>query len=400
MQPDEAIDTGLLCIGSGPAGVAAAMAYREAGGTGRVLVVSDDEEPPYERPPLSKGLLRGEPPGTATPLHDARDYLAHGIELRLADPATALDPMSRTATLRSGAIVAYRACVLASGAGPVRPDVPGAHLPGTHVLRSLSDARALLRAAAGARAAIVIGSGFVGCEAAASLAMRGVAVTLISPEDAPQRSRLGPWAGVRISRWLSEAGVRLELGEKLASLEQRAADLRATTESGKVVTAQVVVLAAGISPRVDLARGAALALHEGRVAVDAHMRTSAPALFAVGDVAYAHNASAGRALAVEHWGDALRMGEVAGHMAAGHDDSWGDVPGFWSTIGDRTLKYAAWGDGWDDAQVTERADQSFAVRYSKQGDLVGVLSFGWDEQYDAASDEIQRAALASVGGAS
>jgi 3-phenylpropionate/trans-cinnamate dioxygenase ferredoxin reductase subunit len=400
MQPDEAIDTGLLCIGSGPAGIAAAMAYREAGGTGRVLVISDDDEPPYERPPLSKDFLRGDAPGEATPLHDPRDYLGHGIELRLSDPVTVLDPASRTATLCSGAVIAYRSCVLATGAEPVRPDVPGADLPGVHVLRSLSDARALLDAVVPARSAVVIGSGFVGCEAAASMAMRGVAVTLISPQDAPQRSRLGPWAGDRISRWLQEAGVRLKLGETLAVLEEGAPGLRATTESGTLVSADVVVMAAGISPRADLARSAALTLHEGRIVVDAHMQTSAPSIFAVGDVAFAENRSAGRSLAVEHWGDALRMGEVAGHVAAGQGDSWGEVPGFWSTIGDRTLKYAAWGDGWDDAQVTERADGSFAVRYRKDGILVGVLSFDWDEQYDAAGDQIQRAAADRTVGAS
>jgi NADPH-dependent 2,4-dienoyl-CoA reductase/sulfur reductase-like enzyme len=137
-----------------------------------------------------------------------------------------------------------------------------------------------------------------------------------------------------------------------------------------------------VEPEAGIAAGAGLAVEAGRVRVDAHMRSSAAGVLAAGDVAFAFNAAAGRHLAVEHWGEALAMGQVAGRTAAGLEASWAEVPGFWSTIGDRTLKYAAWGDGFDDASLVDHGGGAFTVWYSHQGVTVGVLTHDADHDYE------------------
>ena len=155
-----------------------------------------------------------------------------------------------------------------------------------------------------------------------------------------------------------------------------------TSTGGASLTAELILTAAGATPESALAQQAGLKLADGRIVVDERMATDWPGVFAAGDVAFAHNAAAGRSLRVEHWGEALRMGEVAGRNAAGGDDSWSDVPGFWSQIGDHTIKYAAWGDGYDSADLVEHAGGGFTVWYARDGKAVGVLTVNADDDYE------------------
>ena len=375
-------DAGLVVIGSGPAGVSAATAYREAGGRGPVRLVTADQDLPYERPPLSKDVLRGEAGAEETFLNDPGFYRDHDIEIVLASPVAALLPDESAIRFEDGRTIAYDSCVLATGSKPIRPNLPGAD--SAHVLRSRRDAMGLADAAARATTAVVAGSGFIGCEAAASLAARGIGVTLVTEEARPQEARLGAWAGDRIAAWLREAGVELVGADRLAEI--MAGSVR--TEGGARYPADLVLLATGVKPMAGLAEGAGLAMQDGRVLVTADLRTSVPSVLAAGDVAYAVNASAGRAISVEHWGDALAMGEIAGRVAAGESAEWDQAPGFWSTIGDRTLKYAAWGDGYDDVRV-DADDEGFTVRYGRDGELVGVLTHERDADYESGQSDVQ-----------
>jgi len=330
----------LLIVGGGPAAFAAARGYRDAGGDGEITLFTPELAVPYQRPPLSKEFLRGELDEAELPIEDEGWYRRHGIEVRLGGEVESLDPAARTLTLGTGETYAYDACVLATGAEPSVLPIPGATEEGVLLLRSLATARVLRDRAATARTALVVGSGFIGCEAAASLAMRGVSVTLQSDEDVAHATRLGPEAGRRIQRWLEDLGVALQLGQLVERLGE----------------ADLILLAGGAQPRAGLAQAAGLTTHEGRIVVDAHMRTSADGVYAAGDVVYAYNAAAQRHLAVEHWGEALHMGEIAGRTIAGEDSQWDVAPGFWSTIGERTLKYAAWGDGFDETRLVEDGD--------------------------------------------
>src|SRR6201999_3262482 len=218
----------------------------------------------------------------------------------------------------------------------------------------------------------VAGSGFIGCEAAAPLAMRGVAVTIATLESAPQVARLGPEVATEITAWLEALGVELLAEAELAELRpagDRATRARFTDRHE--VTVDRVLLALGVERNDGLAAAAGFAVENG-IQVDASMRTADPRVLAAGDVAFAFNASAGRRLLVEHWGEALNMGAVAGRTMAGEEAAWDAAPGFWSTIGERTIKYAGWGDGWDEQRFEPAADGAFACWYGRDGELVGV----------------------------
>jgi NADPH-dependent 2,4-dienoyl-CoA reductase/sulfur reductase-like enzyme len=212
-------------------------------------------------------------------------------------------------------------------------------------------------------------------------------VTLVSEEPVPQADRLGADAGDRIAAWLRDAGVTLILDAGVEAIEDAR---RVRVAGGLELDSDVVLLATGVVANSELAEALGLELHNGAVPVDASMRTENPFLSAAGDVAWALNSCARRRLRVEHWGDALAQGLVAGRALAGEDAEWNEVPGFWSTIGSHTLKYAAWGDGFDEDRLVDHGDGAFTVWYSRDGVAVGVLTHERDQDYDRGRELIAR----------
>ena len=275
--------------------------------------------------------------------------------------------------------------MLATGSEPKALPVPGATEEWVLLLRSLATARVLRDRAANSTSAIVVGSGFIGCEAAASLAMRGVNTTLVTDEGIPHETRLGEAAGRRIQGWLEDLGVELVLGGGV----EHFADHAVHVSGREPIRGDLVLMAAGVQPCAGLASDAGLEIADGRVKTDAQMRTSDEHVYAAGDVAFAYNAAAQRHLAVEHWGEALNMGEVAGRTIAGERAQWDVAPGFWSTIGEHTLKYVAWGDGYDEAHLIEHDNGAFTVWYAQQGTTVGVLTHEADEDYEKGRELIE-----------
>ena len=380
----------LLVVGGGPAGLAAARAYRAAGGKGGVAIVTDEHRMPYNRPPLTKDLLRGESTEDELPIEDEAWLVEHDVRL-VSGRAAALDPAARTVVLSGGRELHYRSCVLATGAEPTRLPVPGADHPAVRVIRTLDHVRELTARLRGGDAVVVIGSGFIGCEIAASLRRRGHEVTLVSDEQEPNAARLDREAAERIHRWLDEEGVELDLGAEVEEIAARDGVLE--VRAGAVrARGRIVVMAAGVAPRTELATSAGLELSSGAVPVDTSMRTLREGLYAAGDVAFAENASAGRRLRVEHWGDALAQGEVAGTAAAGQPARWDAVPGFWSTIGSHTLKYAAWGDGFEQSRLEDHGDGAFTAWYGRESAIVGVLAHEADEDYERGRELIAEGA--------
>lgn len=385
MQHEQAT---VVVIGGGPAGASAARGYREAGGTGRVVVLSADRAAPYFRPALSKEFLRKEFDETDLPIEEQSFYDGHDIELHLHEPVEALWPDEHLVRTQSGRTFGYQRCILATGARPSSL-LSGADRESVRTLRSLDSAGTLRAMTERASTVAVVGAGFIGCEAAVSLARRGKTVTLTAPDDLPQQRRLGEVAGGRILGWLHEENIRTELSAKVAHIadgpELQLAD-------GRTIDSEIVLLATGIRPRVELAANAGLATAQGRVATDARMRSTAPDVYAAGDVALANNATAGRPLLVEHWGEALAMGELAGRNAAGADEVWDNPPGFWTDLGGRALKYAAWGDGYDEARVHEHGAGAFTIWYGSSGVCVGVLTHGADEDYERGTELVSEGA--------
>jgi len=379
-------EPGLIVIGSGPAGVGAAEAFRTHNDTLPVRLISTDPARPYERPPLSKDFLRGETDDVA--LHPPSWFAERGIELVLGVELDRIEPDADFVVI-DGERHPYRALVLATGAAPSPLPVAGGER--ALQLRSLSDAEQLRTAASNAQSAVVVGAGFIGCEAAVSLARRGVSVTLVAPQQFPQEKRLGPDAGRQLLKLVEQAGVRYLGGVSVDAIHDDAVQL----DSGVHLEYDLVLAATGVAPNSGAAEAAGLDIESSRVLVGADMRTSAANIFAAGDVALAHNVTAGRRIATEHWGDSAAQGEIAGASAAGADAEWDGVPGFWTTIGDSDVKYHAWGDGHEHARLLLH-DDGFTVWYERDDVTVGVLTLNADDDYELGERLIKDGSPAPV----
>ncbi len=378
----------ILIVGGGPAAQAAAGAYREAGGEGSVTILAAEQRLPYERPPLTKGYLRGESGPDDLPIEPAGWYFDRDIEVRRGAEVSGLDLDAGRATTTRGETHSFDRVLLATGSRPKVPPLPGADGPGVRTIRNVVDSELLAEHAG--ESIIVVGSGFIGCEAAASLAMLGGEVTMATLEAGPQLERLGEEVAGRIRGWLEDYGVTLLAEAKLAEIVTTEGVL-ACFEDGREASAAGVLVAMGVDRNDGLAASAGVEVDDG-VLVDAAMVSSDQRLLAAGDVAYAENDTAGRRLRVEHWGEALAMGAVAGTTLAGGSARWSAAPGFWSEIGGHTLKYAGWGEGFDEVRFEAGEDGAFVASYGRGGELVAVLAHENDEAYETGQRRIEERA--------
>jgi 3-phenylpropionate/trans-cinnamate dioxygenase ferredoxin reductase component len=382
----------VVIVGAGPGGLATARSYREHGGSAEVTLIGEEPWLPYRRPPLTKEFMRGALAQDELALEQQGWFDDHDVRLRQGVRVLAIDPGRGTVSLDGGELLEAASIVLATGSEPLRPPLPGLDHPSVLTMRTLSDSLAISACADSADVVIVVGTGFIGCEIAASLALRGANVKLVGEQELPQQERLGAEVGRHLAGWLAELGVELIGGVGVSAVhDARVVELK----DGRRIEGSCVVLGLGASPRGGLAEAAGLKSCDGAVVVDETLRSPRhKALLAVGDVAHALNVSAGRSLRVEHWGDALDHGELAGRTLAGAGGRWDSVPGFWSTIGEQTLKYAAWGDGFDESRLIAHPAGGFTAWYSRGGAAVGVLTHDCDEDYEHGSELIRRGAPA------
>jgi NADPH-dependent 2,4-dienoyl-CoA reductase/sulfur reductase-like enzyme len=261
-------------------------------------------------------------------------------------------------------------------------DVPGGEAALN--LRSYADAVILRMAALNAESAVVVGAGLIGCEAAACLAGRGVATTMLAPEPVPLQRRFGLDVGERVAKLLSDNGVRFVGSTTVAAID----DDRVVLDTGETIGGELVVSALGVRPDGRLAEAAGLQTRDGRIVVNEHMHASARDVYAAGDVALAYNVVAGRRVPAEHWRDAAQQGLVAGLSAAGYPAAWDKVPEFCCTIGESTLKYRGWGADYQHSRLVEHHN-GFTVWYEAGGEVEGVLSFNTDDDYLTATELVR-----------
>ena len=371
-----------VIVGAGMAGGKAAEALRDAGFDGRVVLLGAEGERPYERPPLSKDYLRGEADRDVVYLQkDPSWYEQHAIELRTETVVEALDVAARAVVLAGGERVPYDALLLATGAEPRRPPIPGADLDGVHVLRTLRDSDALRAVLDAGGRLVVVGAGWIGCEVAASARQRGMEVAMVETQSVPLEGVLGRELGAFYRDVHAEHGVELHLGTAVEAVEGAGRAERVRTSDGAVLQCAAVVLGVGVAPRTALAEGV-LAVDDG-IVVDAGLRTSLEGVFAAGDVANHEHPLFGP-LRVEHWANALEQGPAAARAMLGEDISYERVPYFFSDQYDVGMEYA--GHGRADDEVVFRGDpatREFIAFWLRDGRVEAGMNVNvWDVNED------------------
>ena len=360
----------IVIVGGGAAGFAAAEMLRRRGFGGSIVMVSNDAAPPVDRPNLSKDYLAGSAPEDWLPLRPDDFYGQSKIDLWLNTDVTAIDTKARQVRLANGMSLDYDRLLLATGAEPVRLPVPSADQPHVHTLRSLADCRAIIADATGAKRALVIGASFIGLEAAAALRTRHIEVHVVAPEARPMERVLGPQLGDFIRALHEEHGVVFHLGETVTAFDRR----RATLKGGGTLETDIVVVGVGVRPRLALAEHAGLTMERG-VVVDAYLRTSAPDIYAAGDIARWPDPHSGAAIRVEHWVVAERQGQTAARNMLGAQERFDAVPFFWSQHYDVPINYVGHAEQWDDIAIDGSvAAKDCVLRYKSKGRVLAVAS--------------------------
>jgi 3-phenylpropionate/trans-cinnamate dioxygenase ferredoxin reductase component len=342
-----------VIAGASLTGAKAAETLRADGFEGRLLLIGAEPERPYERPPLSKDYLRGEAERDKLYVHDERFYAEHDIDLRLGRAVADIDLAGSAVALDDGEWLRFDRLLLATGAEPRRLTIAGSELDGVHYLRDTADSDALRERIGRGGAAVVIGAGWIGSEVAASARQRGLDVTVIEPAAVPLERVLGAEVGAIYRDIHADHGVRMLLGTGVEAFEGETAVERVRTSDGRVLDCDFVVVGIGVQPRDGLASRAGIETGNG-IQVDEHLRTSAPNVFAAGDVANARHPFYGEPIRVEHWANALHQGPAAARSMLGHDEPFDRLPYFFSDQYDVGMEYSGFARSWD--RVVFRGD--------------------------------------------
>jgi 3-phenylpropionate/trans-cinnamate dioxygenase ferredoxin reductase subunit len=364
----------VVIVGASAAGGACAEGLRRRGYAGPITMIGAENTGPVDRPNLSKDYLAGNAPEEWIPLRAGDFYREYEIEMVLGTRAVAIDLARKTVTLSSGDTRAYGALVIATGADPGTLPVPGADLKHVFVLRTLSDSRAIIAKAAGAKRAVILGAGFIGLEVAASLRARGLEVHVVAPDAVPLARVMGDAIGASVKKLHEEHGVKFHLGATAKTIEE-AAVLLAT---GERLPADLVVIGVGVRPNVAIAQAAGLAIDRG-IVVDEQLRASVPDVWAAGDVARWPDPRSGDRIRVEHWVVAQRMGQIVAKNLLGAKLRCDLVPFFWSSHYDMTINSVGHAESWDRIDTTGSLEaRDAAVAFRRAGKTLAVATIGRD----------------------
>jgi len=386
----------VVIVGAGAAGTACAEMLRREGFGGSVTLVDAGGDPPVDRPNLSKDYLAGTAPEEWMPLFPAEFYAERGIELVLGARVSGVDTDAGKVRLMNGRTLDYDALLLATGSEPVRLPIPA---PRAHYLRTLADSRAIIRAAEGAKTAVVVGSSFIGLEVAASLRARGLQVAVVSHDALPLARVLGPELGGMLQRLHEDHGVRFHLNDGVTAVGETSVTLK----SGPTIDADLVVVGIGVRPGIALGSWAGLKVENG-IVVDEQLRTSAPRVWAAGDVCRWPDPWTGAPIRSEHWVVAQRQGQAVARNMLGRGEPFSAAPFFWSAHYDVTISYVGHAEKWDAIEIDgdPRAHDCTAI-YRKDGRPLAVATIARDRaslQVEAAmeADDLARVEAAIRGG--
>jgi apoptosis-inducing factor 3 len=382
----------VVIVGGGGAGLAAADTLRREGYDGPVTLISGDDDPPYDRPNLSKDYLAGKVRDDWMPLRPPSYYTDQRIKLVLKSPVVSLDVRQKRIQAADGTTYEFDRLLLATGADPVKLPVPGASDSQLSYLRTYADSRALVAKAASAKQVVILGGSFIGLEVAASLRTRGLAVHVVAREKEPLERVMGPEIGQFI-RGLHEAhGVTFHLQDTISRLERS----RVILGSGTSLDADLLVLGVGVRPACALAERSGLSVDRG-VVVDEFLETSAPGVFAAGDIARWPDPRSGERVRVEHWVFAERQGQVAARNLLGSRERFDAVPFFWTRQFGTSIKYVGHAQTWDETVVDGSFEaKNCAVTFKRGGRTVAVATISRDLQSLQAEAAMETSLLAAL----
>jgi 3-phenylpropionate/trans-cinnamate dioxygenase ferredoxin reductase subunit len=390
-------DRTFLIAGAGLAGAKAAETLRASGFDGRVVLVGAEPTRPYERPPLSKGLLLGTATRDSVYVHDEGWYAAHQVELLTDTRVTGIDRAARRAWLSDASSVVYDKLLIATGATPRGLPIPGTSLDGVLRLRTLADSDRLAATVGDGSRLVVIGAGWIGLEIAAAARSRGAAVTVVETADLPLLHVLGPELAAVFADLHRAHGVDFSFGAHATELRGDGRVSQVALSDGRVLDADAVLIAVGVAPDASLAAQAGLAVDNG-ILVDAAFRTTDPHIYAAGDVANVDHPVLGARLRVEHWANALNSGPVAARAMLGEDVSWDRLPYFYTDQYDLGMEYSGWVPPGASAEVVIRGDlarREFIAFWLVEGRVMAGMNVNiWDVTNDIQA--LIRAALAGA----
>jgi NADPH-dependent 2,4-dienoyl-CoA reductase/sulfur reductase-like enzyme/nitrite reductase/ring-hydroxylating ferredoxin subunit len=376
VAPSAKTPNSVVMVGGGAAALAAADMLRRCGYSGPVTLVSADDAPPYDRPNLSKDFLAGTAPEEWMPLRSAQYYVDRKIELVLNQRVTAIDAARSVVSLGDGRQLAYGALLLATGADPVRLQIPLAGAARIFYLRTFADSRAILAATESARAAVVVGASFIGLEVAASLRARGIDVHVVGLEHVPLERVMGRDIGAFLRNLHESRGVTFHLGQSVSHVDGK----QVTLTGGATLQADFVVLGVGVRPAITLAEQGGLAIDRG-ILVNEYLETSAPGVFAAGDIARWPDPHCGDRIRVEHWVVAQRQGQAAARNMLGLREPFAAVPFFWSQHYDVVINYVGHAEKYDTATIDGTLEsRDCAVTYRRGERTVAVATISRDLQ--------------------
>jgi 3-phenylpropionate/trans-cinnamate dioxygenase ferredoxin reductase component len=381
-------DDAFVIVGASLAGAKAAEALREEGFDGQVVLIGDEADRPYERPPLSKDYLLGKAERETIYTHPASWYADNNVDLRLGVEVTAIDPAAHEIALADGSRASYTRLLLTTGSSPRRLLVPGADQDGLLYLRRVADSDRIKSAFRTASRIAVIGAGWIGLETAAAARQAGVEVTIVEAAELPLLRVLGPEAARVFADLHREHGVGLRFGVQVGEITGsggRVSGVRLA--DGGHIEADAVIVAVGISPNSQLAEAAGLETRNG-VVVDAGLRSSGPDIYAAGDVASAYHPVLGKHIRVEHWANALNQPQAAARAMLGQDVSYDRMPYFFTDQYDLGMEYSGYVEpgGYDQVVFRGDADQrEFIAFWLRDGRVLAGMNVNvWD-----VSDAIQ-----------